>query len=162
MVWWRLCAYRERQWAGLGDARDEGDAIWAMSCGGGGAGQRFHGELRSGARHGSAFSSPWRVDGRPRRARREMAPRGEAERLRENQRRGKRRGQWRGDVWLGTDVETANGASGGLRGACQPCEVAREERFRAKPGAREADLAGGTARVRRVADAGGERRHGEK
>jgi len=50
-------------------------------------------ELRSGARHGSACSSPWRVDGRPRRARREMAPRGEAERLRENQRRGKRRGR---------------------------------------------------------------------
>ena len=84
MVWWRLCASRERRWAGLGDARDERDAIWALSCGGGGAGQRFRGELRSGTRHGSACSSPWRVDGRPRRVRREMAPRGEAERLREN------------------------------------------------------------------------------
>jgi len=93
MVWWRLCASRERRWAGLGDARDERDAIWALSCGGGGAGQGFRGELRSGTRHGSACSSPWRVDGRPRRARREMAPRGEAERLRENQRRGKRRGR---------------------------------------------------------------------
>jgi len=53
MVWWRLCAYRERRWAGLGDARGEGDAIWALSCGEGGAGQRFRGEQRSGARHGS-------------------------------------------------------------------------------------------------------------
>ena len=53
MVWWRLCAYWKRRWAGLGDARDEGDAIWALSCGEGGAGQRFRGELRSGARHGS-------------------------------------------------------------------------------------------------------------
>ena len=53
MVWWRLCAYWDRRWAGLGDARDEGDAIWALSCGEGGAGQRFRGELRSGARHGS-------------------------------------------------------------------------------------------------------------
>ena len=81
MVWWRLCASRERRWAGLGDARDERDAIWALSCGGGGAGQGFRGELRSGTRHGSACSSPWRVDGRPRHARREMAPRGEAERV---------------------------------------------------------------------------------
>ena len=41
-----------------------------------------------GARHGSARSSPWRIDDRPRRACREMVPRGEAERLRENQGRG--------------------------------------------------------------------------
>ena len=45
-------------------------------------------EQRSGARHGSARSSPWHVDGHPRRACREMAPRGEAEKLRENQGRG--------------------------------------------------------------------------
>ena len=45
-------------------------------------------ERRSGARLGSARSSPWRVDGRPRRACKEMALRGEAERLRENQRQG--------------------------------------------------------------------------
>ena len=41
-----------------------------------------------GTRHGSARSSPWRVDDHPRRACREMVPRGEAERLRENQGRG--------------------------------------------------------------------------
>ena len=45
-------------------------------------------ELQSGARHGSARSSPWHVDGHPRRACREMAPRGEAEKLREKPGRG--------------------------------------------------------------------------
>ena len=48
-------------------------------------------ERRSGARLGSARSSPWRVDGRPRRACKKMAPRGEAERLRETK-DGARRG----------------------------------------------------------------------
>ena len=38
-----------------------------------------------GARHCSARSSPWHADGSPRRAYKEMAPRGEAERLQENQ-----------------------------------------------------------------------------
>ena len=38
----------------------------------------------------------------------------------------------------------------------------QKEQFRAKPGVREVDLAGGAARSRRVADAGGGRRHGEK
>ena len=41
------------------------------------------------AAHGTARSSPWRVDGRPRRARREMAPRGETETLREKPGTGK-------------------------------------------------------------------------
>jgi hypothetical protein len=38
----------------------------------------------------------------------------------------------------------------------------QRERFLVKPGVREVDWAGGTARSRRVADAGGRCRHGEK
>ena len=60
-----------------------------------------------GARHGSTRSSPWRIDGRSRRACREMVPRGGAERLRENQgwgRAGARRGSARGRrALLGTE-----------------------------------------------------------
>ena len=46
-------------------------------------------DRRSGARLGSARSSPWRVDDRPRRARREVAPCGGAEILREEPGTGK-------------------------------------------------------------------------
>ena len=116
MVWWRLCASRERRWAGLGDARDERDAIWALSCGGGGAGQRFHGELRSGARHGSACSSPWRVDGRPRRARREMAPRGDVAKLQGNTRGAERAGARRVAGGAGKRRRHGENREGGVRG----------------------------------------------
>jgi len=116
MVWWRLCASRERRWAGLGDARDVRDAIWALSCGGGGAGQGFRGELRSGTRHGSACSSPWRVDGRPRRARREMAPRGDVAKLQGNTRGAERAGARRVAGGAGKRRRHGENREGGVRG----------------------------------------------
>ena len=64
-------------------------------------------ERRRDAWHGSARSSPWRVDGRPRRACREMAPRGEAERLRENQ------GRSAATAQRVADGETANAITAG-------------------------------------------------
>ena len=50
----------------------------------------------------------------------------------------------------------------GVSGHVAAARGARRERFRAKPGVCEVELAGGASRARRVADAGGERRHGEK
>ena len=57
--------------------------------------------------------------------------------------------------WVACRAEKGRGCVAAARGA-------RRERFRAKPGACEVELAGGTSRARRVADAGGERRHGGK
>ena len=51
---------------------------------------------------------------------------------------------------------------GGASGRVAAARGARRERFRAKPGACEVELAGAASRARRVADAAGERRHGEK
>ena len=69
------------------------------------------------------------------------------------------------DAWAQTSrAATAfDGVSrGGASGRVAAVRGARRERFRVKPGACEVELAGGTSRARRVADAGGERRHGRK
>jgi len=58
--------------------------------------------------------------------------------------------------------QRGDGATAGHSDGVASAGGRQGKRFRAKPRGRVVDLAGGTARVRRVADAGGERRHGGK